>query len=57
MFGQFALLPDPVEGVVGVVVVAEGVGVVVVEEPDAAFAIAAPPPATTPVTTRATRAL
>jgi hypothetical protein len=57
MFGQFALLPDPVEGVVGVVAVAEGVVVVVVEEPDAAFAIAAPPPATTPVTARVTRAL
>jgi hypothetical protein len=57
MLGQLAFVPVPVDGVVGVVVVAAGVVVVVEVDPDAAFAIAAPPPAITPVTARATRAL
>jgi len=56
MFGQFAVLPDPAEGADGVVVAA-GVDVVVEPEPDAALAMAAPPPAITPVTARATSAL
>ena len=57
MFGQFAELPPPVDGAVGVVgagVVA--VGVLVVEVPDAAFAIAAPPPLRAPTTPSVRRA-
>jgi hypothetical protein len=54
MLGQLAFVPVPVDGVV---VVAAGVVVVVDVEPDAAFAIAVPPPAMTPVTARAARTL
>jgi hypothetical protein len=60
MLGQLAFVPEPVDGavgVVGVVAVAAGVVVVVDVEPVAALAIAAPPPAITPVAARATSRL
>jgi len=63
MFGQFAELEDPLEGVLLLfVLVVEGVVVVLdlvlddEPEPLAALAIAAPPPAMVPVTASVTRA-
>jgi hypothetical protein len=60
--GPYGQLPEcvlPVGGVVvdGVVVVVGVVGVVVEDEPDAALAIAAPPPAMRPAAPSVTRAM
>ena len=59
MFGQLAelVVPEPVEGVVVEFVLVDGVVVVLLDEPVAAFAIAVPPPMRAPVTARVARAL
>ena len=60
MFGQLAepVEPEePVEGVVVEFVLVDGVVVVLLDEPVAAFAIAVPPPMRAPVTARVARAL
>jgi len=56
LYGQLPEWEVPVDGVVVDGVVAVAVGVVVVDDPDAALAIAAPPPAIAPAAPSATSA-